>query len=316
MPGLFGSSPSTSTINPGSSSTLSPGQQNIQSLLSQFLGQGSSFFNPQYTGQLTAGLTPGQQGTIGQYGSAGAAVGSNIQAGQGGLASAISGLEGVENSGPASFQDYFQKSVVAPNEQVFNQQTLPGIERAFAASPGGGGGGGTDYAQAINNAGQNLNQTLAGAGASAALSEYNTNQSDKLQAGSELGQLSTVPFAQLGSILGAENQVQATNQATDTNAYNAFNTYNQGNSNYASLLNQFLGTKTTTPNDVVAQQGQASGLGALLGGAGSFFGSSGGGQSGAQGLGSLFSSLFGGSGGGAGAASDIGDIASLAAAFV
>lgn len=281
---LFGSSPSYSNTNPGTHSTLSPQQTQIENELSSFLGSMGNFQN-NYSGQLTAQLTPQQLATIQAFTGASGGAQGNLAEAQGGYSSAINTLEGVENSGPADFSNYYKTAVEQPLEQTFNQQTLPSLQRAFAASAGGGSS--SDYMSGVNQAADNLDSTLAGAASSTALSEYNTNQTNKLNAASELGGLYSLPTAALGSILNAQGQVQQTQQATDTNAEQFAQQGVQNNQSLAQLLAQFLGTPTTASNNTVVTPGQSSGIGQLLSGLGSIgglFGNNAGGTSAASGL--------------------------------
>ena len=282
MGDLFGSSPSTSVINPGTYSTLDQSQQGVQSILSAFFGNQGNFTN-NYSGQLAAPLTAGQSSTINDFTNASSGVASNLGTTNAGLGTAEASLTGLANSTPASFANYFQNSVVAPNEQVFNQQTLPSVERAFAGSAGGTTG--SEYGSALNQATQNLDQTLSGAASSAALTEFNDAQQTKLSADSQLASNSNLPAQQLSTILGAQGQAQSTNQLADTLAQQFSQQGVTNNQSFASLLNSFLNTTTLAPNDVVTQQGTQGGLGSLLSGLGSIFG--------AGGNSSLAASLFG-----------------------
>lgn len=288
MGNILGSNPTVSTINPGTHSTLDATQQQIQSQLQQFLQSGN--FTNNYVGnggQLAAGLTPAQSTTIGDFSGVTGAANANAVAGQGGVSSAISTLEGINNSSPANFSQYYQDSVVQPLEQTFNQQTLPSIERAFA---GGGGTNGSDYAFGVNQAGLNLDNSIANAASSTALTEYNDNQQNKLAASSELGTLANQPLNALSTALGAQTQVQTTQQTADTLGEQYSQQGVTNNTTFANLLQQLLNTQTTASNDVVAQQGTPSALGSLLGGLGGLFSTpGGGGASAASGLLSLFS---------------------------
>ena len=158
--------------------------------------------------------------------------------------------------------------MVQPLEQTFNQQTLPSIERAFA---GGGGTNGSDYAFGVGQAGLNLDNSIANAASSTALSEYNQNQQNKLTASSELGSLSTTPLTALDDIFNAQSTVQQSQQNADTLNQQASQTGVTNNQSFAQLLDQFLGINTTSPNDVVAQQATQGSLGSILQGLSSFF---------------------------------------------
>jgi hypothetical protein len=246
--------------------------------LSALFGNQGNFTN-NYSGQLAAPLTAGQSSTINDFTNASSGVASNLGTTNAGLGTAEASLTGLANSTPASFANYFQNSVVAPNEQ----QTLPSVERAFAGSAGGTTG--SEYGSALNQATQNLDQTLSGAASSAALTEFNDAQQTKLNADSQLASNSNLPAQQLSTILGAQGQAQSTNQLADTLAQQFTQQGVTNNQSFASLLNSFLNTTTLAPNDVVTQQGQQGGLGSLLGGLGSIFG--------AGGNSSLAAALFG-----------------------
>jgi hypothetical protein len=283
---LFGSSPSTTNVNPGVHSTLSGTQSNVMSTLGNELGNLSTL-SPTYGQPLTAQLTPQQQQTIGTYTNAGNELAAALPQTLGGLSTAENTLTGIATGSGPNLSQYIQNSVVAPEEQAFSQYTVPTLERAFGQSAGGTHG--SDYGQALDQATQNLGQTISADTTNAAYQGYFQNQSNQIGASNLLASDAQLPLNGLSSVLGAQSLVQSNNQAGLTNNYQEFlNTLSQNNASIGQQTN-FLGTPTTAANNTIVNPGTPGLVGSLVSSLGSnpAFGSAA-----AKGIGSLASAAM------------------------
>lgn len=257
---LTGTSPSVSTSN---YSTIGPQQQtSLQSLLAALgvnVGTGGTAASPSYSQPLTAQVTQPQTTTLNNLGSTETAL-QNSGATQG-LGTATNTLGGIANSTPADFSSYFQNSVAQPLMQQYQQQTIPALQSAFGASSGGTNSSG--YVDAVSQATNNLNNTLASNLSSTALSQYDTNQANKLSAAGQLASDSTLPTGAENTILGAQALPQTTQQSTYSNAYQEFlNQLAQNNTTNSQVLAG--STAGTMGQNQVASSGTSGLLQGLL----------------------------------------------------
>lgn len=147
--------------------TISPAQQQLQSVLAGLTkqnlpnyisninsGQAAIPYGGQYAAPLTADTNSLIQQIMGTVSPGGAS--SNI------LGNAQNALTKILGGQPQDFSSYFQNSVAAPEERVFNEQTLPALKAAFARSAGGTNsvGGNTGYSAAVGQATEGLDQNL------------------------------------------------------------------------------------------------------------------------------------------------------------
>ena len=251
---LFGTSPSVSNSTPSLYSTTTAQQNSVLNALLSTLGistgTGGTASSPAYGGQLAAPVTAPQQATLGSVGNVANALGNTASGAANGLGTATNTLEGVANASPANFSSYFQNSVVQPLMQSFNTQTIPALQSAFGASAGGTQG--SSYGQAVDTATNNLENTIANDASSTALSQYNTQQSNALSAGSLLDQNALTGLSGLSSSLTDQALPQTTAQTADTDAYQEFlNQLTQNNTVNSQLLGASTAQTQAAGNSVV-----------------------------------------------------------------
>jgi hypothetical protein len=255
-----GSNPGV-TQEPSTNTTTSGQQSSLASLLSLLgggsAGTGGTSTSPAYTGQLTAGLTGDQQNTLGNISSSLASLLSPSS----GLNQGISAAEGVANATPANFSSYFNNSVVQPLMQSFNTQTIPALQSAFGASAGGTQS--SQYAQAVDTATNNLENTIASDASSTALTQYNNQQTNALSAAGVLNNSANTALSAEEGALSAQGVEQTTNQTADSNAYQEFlNQLSQNNTVNSQLLSAST-AQTVQQGNTVATSG-TNGLGTSL----------------------------------------------------
>lgn len=174
MNSLIGSAPKASF---STQPTIQPAQQfvlnTLSSMLAGPLGAGSPRSNAAYdlAGQSLAGLEQQAMGVptgpSGQQSSTQTQAFNTLQQSLGFQAPQIDATQA------------FQKGVVDPLTNAFNTTILPGIEGTYGGSAGGAYGSGK--MEADQQAGLNLEQTLAGSGSQFALGAAQSNQSAALQ---------------------------------------------------------------------------------------------------------------------------------------
>lgn len=216
----------------------------------------------------TAGLTQDQQGTIAaQTGT----VNSAENAVTGGLTSALSTDQTVAGSTPADFSSYFQNSVVQPLLNSFNTQTIPALQNAFGQSAGGTHS--STYAQGVDTATNNLENTIASDASSTSLAQYDQQQQNDLTAASQEGTLANTGSSALTSALAGQTAAQTTQQTAYSNAYQEFLNQLTQNNTELSNASSLATANTVQQGNTVVNPGNAGLINTLVSSVGSAVGS-------------------------------------------
>jgi hypothetical protein len=270
---LFGTNPKV--VQEPSTSTVSGPQnyliQQLQGLFSNDFTNGSSYSQP-----LTAQITEPQQESLNAIGATGSAVAGVAPQTVAGLGASTASLEKVASTTPADFTSYFNNSVVAPLMNSFTSTTIPALQEAYGASSGGTQS--SNYQEGVTNATKNLEQTIADDASSTALTQYQNNQQNTLEADAALGQNATTAANIQGGVLNEQALPQTTQQETYTNQYQEFlNALSQQNT-ITGQASSLATAPTVQQGNTIAESGTSGLIQGLVEAIGSRAGGSGGGK--------------------------------------
>lgn len=195
--GLFGSAPS---VNNTAFSTISPQQQELLGGLLPILLNGQTPAGINGT-QFGAPLSPLQMTSLAGLENLVPGASNNPLQGQ-----ATSTLANILSQGNNPATNAFETGVAQPLIKNFNEQVIPAIEGQYGRSAGGAFS--SDALKARQQAGTNLAETLAGAGAQYQLA----NNAQLINAANSVPALTDAPILQLAQLLAAGGVPQQTQQ--------------------------------------------------------------------------------------------------------